>query len=42
MDNDICLGHLFTYQDFADGVIGVAYIANAKTGTVGGICSPGM
>eukprot|EP00795_Rhopilema_esculentum_P008684 gene8684-14703_t len=40
MDNDICLGHLFTYQDFADGVIGVAYVANAKAGTVGGICSP--
>jgi len=38
-DNDICLGHLFTYQDFPNGVIGVAYVGNAKKDSVGGICS---
>ena len=38
-DRDICLGHLFTYQDFPDGVIGVAYVGNSKIDAVGGICS---
>ncbi|XP_048590326.1 ADAM 17-like protease [Nematostella vectensis] len=36
---DYCLAHLFTYQDFADGVIGLAYVGNAKRNAVGGICT---
>lgn len=34
-----CLAQLFTYEDFAHGVIGLAYVANKNT-RVGGICSP--
>ncbi|XP_073251677.1 ADAM 17-like protease [Porites lutea] len=34
-----CLAHLFTYQDFADGVIGLAYVGNPKRNAVGGICT---
>lgn len=34
-----CLAHLFTYQDFDDGVIGLAYVGNAKSNAVGGICT---
>lgn len=34
-----CLAHLFTYQDFADGVIGLAYVGNRKRNAVGGICT---
>ncbi|XP_058953790.2 ADAM 17-like protease [Pocillopora verrucosa] len=34
-----CLAHLFTYQDFADGVIGLAYVGNPKSNAVGGICT---
>ena len=36
-----CLAHLFTYQDFADGVIGLAYVGNRKRNAVGGICTEG-
>ncbi|GAB1607561.1 ADAM 17-like protease [Argonauta hians] len=35
-----CLGHLFTYQKFQDGVLGLAYISSSRENTVGGICSP--
>jgi disintegrin and metalloproteinase domain-containing protein 17 len=35
-----CLAHLFTKQDFADGVLGLAYVANPRQSAVGGICSP--
>ena len=35
--SDVCLAHLFTYQQFTDGRLGLAYIAS--TSTAGGICS---
>ena len=38
---EYCLAHLFTYQDFADGVIGLAYVGNPKRNAVGGICTEG-
>ncbi|EDV22592.1 uncharacterized protein TRIADDRAFT_58971 [Trichoplax adhaerens] len=38
--SQVCLAHLFTYQDFADGTIGLAYVASQRQDTVGGICSP--
>ena len=37
--NGYCLAHLFTYKDFDDGVIGLAYISK-KGRTYGGVCSP--
>ncbi|XP_070533184.1 ADAM 17-like protease isoform X1 [Ptychodera flava] len=37
--SSVCLSHLFTYQDFSDGVLGLAYIATPRTYAVGGICS---
>eukprot|EP00112_Aurelia_sp_Birch-Aquarium-sp1_P006413 Seg1709.3 transcript_id=Seg1709.3/GoldUCD/mRNA.D3Y31 product="ADAM 17-like protease" protein_id=Seg1709.3/GoldUCD/D3Y31 len=36
---DFCLAHLFTYQDFPNGVIGVAYVGSPKLIGLGGICS---
>ncbi|RDD42127.1 ADAM 17-like protease [Trichoplax sp. H2] len=38
--SQVCLAHLFTYQDFTDGTIGLAYVASQRQDTVGGICSP--
>ncbi|OWF44607.1 ADAM 17-like protease [Mizuhopecten yessoensis] len=35
-----CLAHLFTYETFGRGVLGLAYIASHKHNTPGGICSP--
>ena len=35
----MCLAHLFTYQDFDEGTLGLAYVAPAKTGVPGGLCS---
>ncbi|XP_071957678.1 ADAM 17-like protease isoform X2 [Antedon mediterranea] len=34
-----CLAHLFTYQDFSNGVLGLAYIGTQRTNAVGGICT---
>ena len=34
-----CLSHLFTYQDFSNGIIGLAYVASASQYEVGGICT---
>ncbi|KAK3755747.1 hypothetical protein QZH41_019973, partial [Actinostola sp. cb2023] len=34
-----CLAHLFTYQDFSDGVIGLAYVGSPRRTAVGGICT---
>ena len=34
-----CLAHLFTYRQFDDGVLGLAYIASDRRAAVGGICS---
>ncbi|XP_007235314.3 disintegrin and metalloproteinase domain-containing protein 17 [Astyanax mexicanus] len=35
----VCLAHLFTYQDFDEGTLGLAYVAPAKDGAPGGLCS---
>eukprot|EP00794_Sanderia_malayensis_P012069 gene12069-13313_t len=37
--SDVCLAHLFTYQDFPEGVMGVAYVGNPKPTEEIGICS---
>ncbi|XP_071810805.1 ADAM 17-like protease isoform X2 [Apostichopus japonicus] len=34
-----CLAHLFTFQDFEKGVLGLAYIGTPRTNAVGGICT---
>ncbi|KAK3775688.1 hypothetical protein RRG08_050525 [Elysia crispata] len=34
-----CLAHLFTHRSFDGGVLGLAYIASSRRGTLGGICS---
>lgn len=34
-----CLAHLFTYQDFSNGIIGLAYVASPRIHEVGGICT---
>ncbi|XP_057208452.1 disintegrin and metalloproteinase domain-containing protein 17 [Triplophysa rosa] len=35
----VCLAHLFTYQDFDEGTLGLAYVAPFKSGFPGGLCS---
>lgn len=37
-----CLVHLFTYQAFAGGVLGLGYIASPRIGHAGGICGAGF
>ncbi|XP_077344890.1 disintegrin and metalloproteinase domain-containing protein 17 isoform X2 [Lithobates pipiens] len=34
----VCLAHLFTYQDFDMGTLGLAYVGSHKQNTHGGIC----
>nr|XP_018673044.1 ADAM 17-like protease isoform X2 [Ciona intestinalis] len=34
-----CLSHLFTYVDFARGLLGLAYVGSGKKDDVGGICT---
>lgn len=34
---DVCLSYIFTYRDFADGVLGLAWVGEAG-GAAGGIC----
>lgn len=34
--NDYCLSYLFTYRDFSDGVLGLAWVGDATS--AGGIC----
>jgi len=34
-----CLAHLFTYQEFQNSVLGLAYVASPLKSTLGGICS---
>ncbi|XP_052010002.1 disintegrin and metalloproteinase domain-containing protein 17-like isoform X1 [Xyrauchen texanus] len=34
----VCLAHLFTYQDFDDGTLGLAYVAPSKPQGLGGLC----
>ncbi|XP_012719964.2 disintegrin and metalloproteinase domain-containing protein 17 isoform X2 [Fundulus heteroclitus] len=35
----VCLAHLFTYQDFDKGTLGLAYVAPSRPYPHGGICS---
>ncbi|XP_030642049.1 disintegrin and metalloproteinase domain-containing protein 17a [Chanos chanos] len=35
----VCLAHLFTYQDFDEGTLGLAYVAPSKALALGGLCS---
>ncbi|KAK7150250.1 hypothetical protein R3I93_011491 [Phoxinus phoxinus] len=37
--SQVCLAHLFTYQDFDEGTLGLAYVAPSKAGFPGGLCS---
>lgn len=37
----VCLAHLFTYQDFDMGTLGLAYVASQKPNSHGGICPKG-
>ncbi|CAG5866469.1 unnamed protein product [Menidia menidia] len=34
----VCLAHLFTYQDFDEGTLGLAYVAPSKAHALGGLC----
>ncbi|KAI1895889.1 hypothetical protein AGOR_G00111400 [Albula goreensis] len=34
----VCLAHLFTYQDFDEGTLGLAYVAPSKAQSMGGLC----
>ena len=35
--DDVCLSYVFTYRDFADGVLGLAWVGEAGTCTVTGV-----
>uniref|UniRef100_A0AAX7TH00 ADAM metallopeptidase domain 17 n=1 Tax=Astatotilapia calliptera TaxID=8154 RepID=A0AAX7TH00_ASTCA len=37
--SNVCLAHLFTYQDFDEGTLGLAYVAPSKADIAGGLCS---
>ncbi|XP_053701531.1 disintegrin and metalloproteinase domain-containing protein 17a isoform X2 [Synchiropus splendidus] len=34
----VCLAHLFTYQDFDEGTLGLAYVAPPRVNALGGLC----
>ncbi|KAM9777628.1 disintegrin and metalloproteinase domain-containing protein 17a [Neosynchiropus ocellatus] len=34
----VCLAHLFTYQDFDEGTLGLAYVAPPRANALGGLC----
>lgn len=36
--SQVCLAHLFTYQDFDEGTLGLAYVAPSKAIALGGLC----
>ncbi|XP_032877501.1 disintegrin and metalloproteinase domain-containing protein 17 isoform X1 [Amblyraja radiata] len=36
--SQVCLAHLFTYQDFEHGTLGLAYVGSPKPHALGGIC----
>ena len=38
--SNFCLAHLFTFERFPDGRVGVAYPAPPNLANPGGICSP--
>ncbi|XP_072545746.1 disintegrin and metalloproteinase domain-containing protein 17a isoform X2 [Salminus brasiliensis] len=37
--SSVCLAHLFTYQDFDEGTLGLAYVASSRDQALGGLCS---
>ncbi|XP_037550849.1 disintegrin and metalloproteinase domain-containing protein 17a [Nematolebias whitei] len=37
--SSVCLAHLFTYQDFDQGTLGLAYVAPSRPHPLGGLCS---
>ncbi|KAM9700194.1 disintegrin and metalloproteinase domain-containing protein 17-like [Menidia menidia] len=37
--SNVCLAHLFTYQDFDEGTLGLAYVAPSRPDIAGGLCS---
>ncbi|XP_024133501.1 disintegrin and metalloproteinase domain-containing protein 17a isoform X2 [Oryzias melastigma] len=37
--SSVCLAHLFTYQDFDEGTLGLAYVAPSRAQALGGLCS---
>lgn len=37
----VCLAHLFTYQDFDMGTLGLAYVGSPRPNSHGGICPKG-
>ncbi|NXE21469.1 ADA17 protein, partial [Ardeotis kori] len=37
----VCLAHLFTYQDFDMGTLGLAYVGSPRPNSYGGICPKG-
>lgn len=39
--SNVCLAHLFTYQDFDQGTLGLAYVAPSKPQALGGLCPRG-
>lgn len=36
--DNFCLAYLFTYRDFDDGVLGLAFVGSTSSSTAGGIC----
>nr|CAB3219989.1 ADAM 17-like protease [Phallusia mammillata] len=38
-NRSVCLSHLFTYVDFENGLLGLAYVGSEKVDNVGGICT---
>ena len=40
--SEFCLAHLFTFEEFTDNLVGVAYPASSRLDTPGGICTRGM
>ena len=39
-NKQFCLAHLFIHRTFKSSVLGLAYVASHRDGSVGGICSP--
>jgi disintegrin and metalloproteinase domain-containing protein 17 len=37
----VCLAHLFTYQDFDMGTLGLAYVGSPRANSHGGVCPKG-
>ena len=41
-NDDYCLALLFTYRDFKEGVLGLAWVGDPDVDSPGGICSKGV